>query len=83
MKQPPLFAPQHDAGGRRTLKMQRGMLGDAIFDGPNGAYRPVLTRTWTKGAKNIWLWVGTCSNVSAGLTRASHATRCMSRTTRS
>jgi hypothetical protein len=53
-----LLTPEHDPGGAKAMPMLKGCRGDATFFGPTKAYRPLLTRSWTKHPKRRWLWVG-------------------------
>ena len=48
----------HDPGGKVRLKMPKGMVGDAVFAGPNDCYRPLLSRRWSAIDGRFMLWIG-------------------------
>ncbi|UPT99301.1 DUF1643 domain-containing protein [Bradyrhizobium barranii subsp. apii] len=59
----------HNPGGKSRLRLADGVTGDAMFAGPNGEYRLILTRKWinlfnphTRLPNNFVMWI--CMNPS-------------------
>jgi len=56
------FAPKHDPGGKKLLRMPAGMGGDASFAGRNQEYRLTLRRWWNRQRRfeddRFALWIG-------------------------